>query len=137
MQFLKYVRLATYVLILVIAFIVSRTSHIISVRLGDNPAPGPGPVVTEPAGWRGRDEAWIEKQLGLPQWRHAIRQPVPDIGVFEGVQSRLEKAYPGYSKEIRSLIWKKGPRSFQVFLVQPADSWVVLDAVSWQEGVEF
>ena len=137
MKILPYIRLVTYAMIVAIAFMHGRVSHFLPVSFAQQEdAPGPAPFVEEGM-WRGKDDAWIKKQLGDAMWEHAIEQPVPDIGVFQGVQARLEKEYPQYTGAIRSQIWKKGPRSFQVFCVRPAGSWVVLDSVSWQEGVEF
>lgn len=138
MKILPYIRLLTYAMIVAIAFMLGRASQVIPIAFTQqDDAPGPTPEVLEPESWRGKDDAWIQRQLGDAMWEHAIKLPVPDIGVFQGVQRRLEESYPGYSGEMRSLIWKKGPRSFQVFLIKPADAWIVLDAVSWQEGIQF
>ena len=138
MKYLPYIRILTYAIIVAIAFMLGRVSRVLPVRLAQQEdAPGPGPSVTEPASWRGKNEIWIQKNLGDAMWEHSIKLPVPDFGVFQGVQEKLEKEYPKYTGAMRSLIWRKGPRSYQVFMIRPASEWIVLDAVSWQEGVQF
>ena len=139
MKFLPYLRILTYAMIVAIAFMCGRTTYFIPVNLSrpHTDSPGPWPSVEDIAMWRGKDDAWLRKNLGEPMWEHGIKLPVPDIGVFQGVQTKLEKEYPKYIGGMKSLIWEKGPRSFQVFMIRPADAWLVLDAVSWQEGVQF
>ncbi|MDX2111031.1 MAG: hypothetical protein SFY80_12390 [Verrucomicrobiota bacterium] len=135
---LPYIRLMTYAMIIAIAFMYTTIPQVIPVVFPQQEdAPGPDFVTDPLQSWRGKDETWIKSQLGDAQWEHAIALPVPDIGVYSGVQARIVKQFPQYNRALRSLIWKKGPRYFQVFLIQPADSWVVIDAVSWQEGVVF
>ncbi|MDX2109853.1 MAG: hypothetical protein SFY80_06370 [Verrucomicrobiota bacterium] len=137
-KFLPYFRLMTYAMIIAIAFMYTNIPQVIPVVFSQQEdAPGPDFVTDPLVSWLGKDEAWIKTQLGDALWEHAIELPVPEIGVYSGVQAKIVKQIPQYNRGLRSLIAKKGPRYFQVFLIQPAESWVVIDAVSWQEGVLF
>jgi hypothetical protein len=87
--------------------------------------------------WRGKDEAWVVAKLGLPTSHRELTQPLPNIGISEGMQARLQEEYPGYVAVVRELRWKDGKRNFRALLVDSQGRWVILDALRWNEGIEF
>ena len=93
--------------------------------------------VDELEAWNGQSESWVERKLGKPEQSRELAQPVPDIGHLQAVQKRVTEHYPEYRGVVRQLSWKKSEDNFLVLLVRPKDSWVVLDAVRWKDGVEF
>jgi hypothetical protein len=94
-------------------------------------------LVDELESWNGKSEAWVTRKLGSTQSQSQLRQPIPDIGEFQGVQERIKNDYLGYSGEVRWMSWKKKDENVSVFLVNHEGGWVVLDALSWKEGVVF
>jgi len=94
-------------------------------------------LVEELESWNGNREAWVVRKLGPAESQYQLRQPIPDIGEFQGVQERIRNEYPGYLGEVRRMSWKKENENVLVFLVNHKGSWVVLDAVRYKEGVVF
>src|SRR4051812_35621938 len=74
-------------------------------------------LVDELESWNGKSETWVIKRLGPALSQNQLRQPIPDIGEFQGVQQRILKECPEYSGEVRRMSWKKEDVIFLVFLI--------------------
>jgi hypothetical protein len=116
MNRIGFIRLGTYLIILAIAYLVRCRIAVMPVNFAQQrDTPGPNPQVAEIDKWAGKDEQWLMRELGDPQWQHTIDLPVPHIGVFQSVQDKIESKYAGYRGRVRSMVWQKGPARFRRF----------------------
>lgn len=155
MSRLSYVRFLTYLAIAGIGLQLIPHRKFIPVRLagkedhrGILPAPGASSVVEDDykargwiealfvhSWWSGLEESRLRVFLGEPFRDFAVAQPLPDTGVYQGVQRQLASKYPDYRADVRIMFWRRGERCYQAFFARPAGHWIVVDAVSWDENI--
>lgn len=75
------------------------------------------------------------KKIGLEE---ILIMPVPNIGLYKGIEKRLEEKSVDNKKEIKHYRWVKGSYFYDIFLYQKNDKkWYVLKAVKWHKKVKF